>query len=136
LLIFSSKHQSSQPGDSFTASTAVLPCPLHVRPPAALTEVLAPKLVYITTPTACQQQLQQLKSTTSFVAAFTSPGLQQQVDGLWQQLGRAGPPLFFKVRARSSLQDCEQQVSNRDCSLDCATFTAKSELQLLRAATG
>lgn len=75
----------------------------------ALTEVLAPKLVYIATPAACQQQLQQLKASTSCVAAFTAPDLQQQVQELWQQLGRAGPPLFLKVRSRSSLQDCEQQ---------------------------
>jgi hypothetical protein len=68
--------------------------------------------VYITTPAACQQQLQQLKSSTSFAAAFTEPGLQQQVEGLLQQLGRAGPPLFLKVRSRSSLQDCEQQVGS------------------------
>lgn len=77
---------------------------------AALTEVLPPKLVYITTPSACQQQLQQLKDGTRFVAAFTAPALQQQVEGLWQQLGRAGPPLFLKVRARSGLQEVEQQV--------------------------
>ncbi|KAF6262207.1 hypothetical protein COO60DRAFT_1496878 [Scenedesmus sp. NREL 46B-D3] len=75
----------------------------------ALTEVLPPKLVYITTPSACQQQLQQLKDGTRFVAAFTAPALQQQVEGLWQQLGRAGPPLFLKVRARSGLQEVEQQ---------------------------
>jgi hypothetical protein len=66
--------------------------------------------VYIATPAACQQQLQQLRSRTSFVAAFTAPGLQQQVEGLWQQLGRAGPPLFLKVRSRSSLQEAEGQV--------------------------
>lgn len=97
-------------------AVALLACllPVHhtalIAPPAALTEVLAPKLVYIATPAACQQQLQQLKASTSCVAAFTAPDLQQQVQELWQQLGRAGPPLFLKVRSRSSLQDCEQQV--------------------------
>lgn len=76
----------------------------------ALTEVLLPKQVYLTTPGGGQQQLEQLKANTSFAAAFTAPALHQQAEELWQQLGRAGPPLFRKVRTRSSLQDCEEEV--------------------------
>jgi len=80
---------------------------LHCCGSAALTEVLLPKQVVIGTPSACQQHLQQLK-TVNFVAAFTSPDVQQEADQLWEQLGRAGPPLFLKVRSRAMLQDTEK----------------------------
>jgi hypothetical protein len=74
---------------------------------AALTEVLLPKQVVICTPHACLQHLQQLKPV-QFVAAFCSPADQRAAAQLWEQLGRAGPPLFLKVRAREALQLLEQ----------------------------
>eukprot|EP00878_Enallax_costatus_P009775 GHUV01010208.1.p1 GENE.GHUV01010208.1~~GHUV01010208.1.p1 ORF type:complete len:237 (+),score=85.24 GHUV01010208.1:146-856(+) len=78
----------------------------------ALTEVLQPKQVYVTTPAAAAKHLQQLKSSTKFVAAFAAPDLKAAAEELWQQLGRAGPPLFLKVRTRDTLQQLEQGPSS------------------------
>lgn len=75
---------------------------------AALTEVLQPKQVYISTPTAAATHLQPLKASTRFAAAFAAPALKTEVEQLWEQLGRAGPPMFLKVRVRDTLRDCEQ----------------------------
>lgn len=86
--------------------------PPSTTPPTALTEVLLPKRAVIATPDACTCQLQQLQQLR-FAAAFTAPGLQQQAEQLWEALGRAGPPLFLKVRARDALSQLEQQQVNR-----------------------
>jgi hypothetical protein len=63
--------------------------------------------VVICTPFAGQQSLQQLQPI-KFVAAFCSTAAKQEAEQLWQELGRAGPPLFLKVRVRDSLQELEQ----------------------------
>lgn len=73
----------------------------------ALTEVLLPKQVVLCTPPACQSHLQRLRPI-KFVAAFCSSAAKQQADQLWEALGRAGPPLFLKVRTRDSLQTVDQ----------------------------
>ncbi len=69
--------------------------------------MLLPKQVVICTPPACQQNLQQLQPI-QFVAAFCSQVAREDAEQLWQQLGRAGPPLFLKVRVRDALQQLEQ----------------------------
>lgn len=73
----------------------------------ALTEVLLPKQVVLCTPPACQSHLQQLHPI-KFVAAFCSPADKQEAEQLWEGLGRAGPPLFLKVRTRDTLQSVDQ----------------------------
>lgn len=78
-----------------------------MRASAALTEVLLPKQVVLCTPAACQQHLAQLQPIR-FVAAFSSPAVSQEAEQLWEQLGRAGPPLFLKVRTRDVLQEVTQ----------------------------
>lgn len=80
---------------------------LHCLPLAALTEVLLPKQVMICCHPVHKQQLSQLRRV-SFVAAFSSPASKAEAEQLWQELGRAGPPLFLKVRPRQELQDLEQ----------------------------
>ena len=42
-----------------------------------------------------------------FATAFSSPSTAAAAEELWQQLGRAGPPLFLKVRTRQALDDLE-----------------------------
>lgn len=64
--------------------------------------------MYLTTPTAAAKHLQLLKDTTKFAAAFTTPKLKTIAEQLWQQLGRAGPPMFLKVRTRDALQQVDQ----------------------------
>jgi hypothetical protein len=73
----------------------------------ALTEVLLPKQVVLCTAPACQSHLQQLRPI-KFVAAFCSPAVKQEAEQLWEGLGRAGPPLFLKVRTRDTLQSVDQ----------------------------
>jgi hypothetical protein len=87
--------------------TYVHVCSAPVSSHAALTEVLLPKQVVICTPPAGQQGLQQLQPV-KFVAAFCSTAARAEAEQLWQQLGRAGPPLFLKVRVRDALQELEQ----------------------------
>eukprot|EP00879_Flechtneria_rotunda_P005184 GHRR01005466.1.p1 GENE.GHRR01005466.1~~GHRR01005466.1.p1 ORF type:complete len:268 (+),score=79.40 GHRR01005466.1:76-879(+) len=98
----------------------------------ALTEVLLPKRVYLATPSSCEQHLQQLKDSTEFAAAFTAPDLQESVEQLWQQLGRAGPPLFLKVRTRRSLQPDAQgsirQTAASDFWQELTSQTWRTEL--------
>jgi hypothetical protein len=42
-----------------------------------------------------------------FATAFSGPSTAAAADELWHQLGRAGPPLFLKVRTRQALEDLE-----------------------------
>lgn len=73
----------------------------------ALTEILLPKQVVLATPDAAKQHLPALQSCSRFAAAFTAPSVSAAAGQLWEQLGRAGPPLFLKVRSREALQQCE-----------------------------
>ena len=70
----------------------------------AITEVFQAKAVTVATPDAARTQLPALR-TARFSAAFAAPPLQRQAEELWAELGRAGPPLFLKVRARAPLAD-------------------------------
>ncbi|KAF8056344.1 DAB1 [Scenedesmus sp. PABB004] len=71
----------------------------------ALTEVLPPKRVHVATPAAARAAAAELRAGAQLVAAFASPALVDAGDAarVWEELGRAGPPLFIKVRAREAL---------------------------------
>lgn len=76
----------------------------------AVTEMLQPKRLYLATLQQCQQHIGQLKGA-AFVTAFTAPSLQQEVEGLWQEMARAGPPLFRKVRPRQVLDQLQVRLN-------------------------
>lgn len=70
----------------------------------AITEVLLPKRVHLVTPAQCASggALHALRSCR-LAGAFAAPSAAEQAQQLWQGLGRAGPPLFLKVRTREAL---------------------------------
>jgi hypothetical protein len=64
--------------------------------------------VYITTPPAAAAAAAQLKQIP-FAAAFAAPSVLAAAEEVWGQVGRAGPPLFLKLRTRSALEQQQQQ---------------------------
>jgi hypothetical protein len=86
----------------------LLPPPHAHTPHTALTEVLLPKQLVVTTPAAAAGGAGQQLAALRFDAAFASSSCQDAAEQVWQQLGQAGPPLFLKVRTREALATLEQ----------------------------
>lgn len=76
----------------------------------AITEILDPKRVFLLTPEAAAARPPPpaiAAAAPRLVTAFASERALGAAEALWQELGRAGPPLFLKVRARAPLTELD-----------------------------
>jgi hypothetical protein len=77
----------------------------------AITEVLLPKVLHlVAADQADEPSTQRQLAPLALAGAFAAPSSQAAAEQLWAAIGKAGPPLFLKIRTRAALDELAVRV--------------------------